>query len=1381
MPSFRTYLQVNGRQYALNHFDFELHQETDVLGRPASLTYGGVFVLTTEAPPAEDATLYRWMADPARHMNAQVLIKDMIGSTLKVIKLYNAYCVGLTEHFSPSSAPGAGAGIGSLFVTIRLSPQAVNNGGVFHDNDWPGADPIVDWEWADMAQPPAPRAKAQPKAEEPSALSEAVHTVLDVVGMIPLVGELADGANALLYAAEGDYANAALSAASMVPLAGNVVGAAKLGKRVLKVADKVSDAVKGPVKKLLKTCGDPVDVASGAVLAEAVDFTLPGPIPLAWERTWFSTSSYQGPLGYGWSHTYDWSIAAIGDDGSVGVRDGEGRLVAFEAPTPGGKGVQTERLALFLDQTGRYRIWHMDELRWYNFSPSEAGYPLPLQSIEDPNGFAIRFAYNEANHLQTITDSAGRVLRVDTDPSRRILAIYSPETAEMDSFTLVRYEYDLAGNLVAAIDAGEHRMGYHYAGHQLIRRTSRTGVNWHFRYESSEAGARCIRTWGDRDLLSYTLRYDSDSQTTVWDSYDHPTIYTHKDGLVIHQVDALGGEQSWTYSESGQLLTEQDALGHITRYEYDEWGRQVSITMPDDSSQFMRYDDRGLLASATNATGGEWHWQYDLRGNLLQQTDPAGVTTRYEYDEEGHLVTVINALEQSTHVRYNKQHQVAHVITPDEAIRSRSYDGLGRLISITDTDGSVQRRQYDRLNQLVKIEEADGTHQRFQYDPSGNIIKAWQGDQRIEFDYTGLGQLRERRQADQQLQFSYDKEGRLIELFNEAGLRYRFGLNALGQVIEEEGFDGLLRRYERDPMGRVSKVIRPAGQSTEYKYDVGGQVSEICYSDGSYETYTYDKAGALVTATNSTTTVLLDRDYLSRVVRESQGDHWIAYTYNILGQRIGLTSSLGADVTLSHDAMGNVAQMQMGNWQARFDYDNRGLEVQRQLSGGLRVDWQRDTLGRPTTQRIATGQLGSIRQRTYQWTGTNALTQIVDSQTGVSRFEHDLFGSLIKAIYNDGSQELRLPDAVGNLFETGDRQDRQYGAAGQLLRSQEAHYSYDEEGNLVEKITRKGEVWRYRWSDSGMLQEVIRPDGQPVLFAYDALGRRISKSYKGKITRWVWEGNKPLHEWQELALSGQNTDDVITWLFEEDSFAPVAKLQGHFRQSILTDHLGTPLEMVDQSGQRTWSAQLTSYGRIRLEQGTRAECPFRFPGQYEDVETGLYYNRFRYYDSKEGLYISQDPIQLAGGNRFYGYVRDPYVLIDPSGLNCEITAKLQKHANDAKIEAVLSPKQQASIARSNRRAIEATDPKVKAYHEMQAAKKERLYMGTQVDTRFKAKVDADPDLAHLSTTPRGKVGPDVYDPKAKKYWDLTTKKDWDKGTHQDKYDADFGVGTGIFW
>ncbi|SFG44202.1 RHS repeat-associated core domain-containing protein, partial [Proteus mirabilis] len=62
------------------------------------------------------------------------------------------------------------------------------------------------------------------------------------------------------------------------------------------------------------------------------------------------------------------------------------------------------------------------------------------------------------------------------------------------------------------------------------------------------------------------------------------------------------------------------------------------------------------------------------------------------------------------------------------------------------------------------------------------------------------------------------------------------------------------------------------------------------------------------------------------------------------------------------------------------------------------------------------------------------------------------------------------------------------------------------------------------------------------------------------------------------------------------------------------------------------------------------ECPFRFAGQYEDEESGLYYNRFRYYDKETGQYLSPDPIGLLGGLNPYGYVHCPTGWVDPFGL-----------------------------------------------------------------------------------------------------------------------------------
>ena len=258
---------------------------------------------------------------------------------------------------------------------------------------------------------------------------------------------------------------------------------------------------------------------------------------------------------------------------------------------------------------------------------------------------------------------------------------------------------------------------------------------------------------------------------------------------------------------------------------------------------------------------------------------------------------------------------------------------------------------------------------------------------------------------------------------------------------------------------------------------------------------------------------------------------------------------------------------------------------------------------------------------------------------------------------------MRQPDAVSNLFRTAERTDRHYGSGGQLRQAGGTHYQYDEEGNLVRKTLPDGQQWHYGWDGAGQLVEVRRPDGYAVTFAYDALGRRIRKRFRGKVTRWVWDGNVPLHEWSELELGpeARGVAALTTWLFEDESFVPLAKLVAQEAQSIVCDYLGTPLSMYDSQGKITWEMELDSYGAVRQGRGQAQDCPFRYQGQYEDTETGLYYNRFRYYDPGTGQYISQDPIRLLGGNGLYSYVNDVTNAVDPLGLAkwkpCRLTGK----------------------------------------------------------------------------------------------------------------------------
>jgi len=450
----------------------------------------------------------------------------------------------------------------------------------------------------------------------------------------------------------------------------------------------------------------------------------------------------------------------------------------------------------------------------------------------------------------------------------------------------------------------------------------------------------------------------------------------------------------------------------------------------------------------------------------------------------------------------------------------------------------------------------------------------------------------------------------------------------------------------------------------------------------------YRKDGELLSASNASASVRFERDALGRIVKETQGKHSVESEYDLLGLRTAMQSTLGAKVAIDRNAMGDVTGVQGGGFEAKLERDLLGLELLRELPGGVQSRWRRDSLGRPVQHDItASGTL--LRARSYHWDTSDRLRMIVDAQQGPVQYQHDAVGNLAAATYADGTHELRLPDAVGNLFKQSDRKDRTYGAAGQLLESTDARgrvtrYAYDAEGNLVEKREGSGRLWQYRWGADGMLAEVTRPDGAVVRFEYDALGRRVAKHYRGQMTRFVWDGNVPLHEWVEGELEQENVSEAvplwaadadvkkreaelskhltrgppqrgsaeqpITWLFEPESFSPMAKLGADGTKSIICDHLGTPVAMVDDAGTRVWSADVSVYGELRGLEGERYACPFRWPGQYEDAETGLYYNRFRYYDPESGQYASQDPIRLEGGLRVQQYPGDPLTAPDVFGL-----------------------------------------------------------------------------------------------------------------------------------
>ena len=202
-----------------------------------------------------------------------------------------------------------------------------------------------------------------------------------------------------------------------------------------------------------------------------------------------------------------------------------------------------------------------------------------------------------------------------------------------------------------------------------------------------------------------------------------------------------------------------------------------------------------------------------------------------------------------------------------------------------------------------------------------------------------------------------------------------------------------------------------------------------------------------------------------------------------------------------------------------------------------------------------------------------------------------------------------------------------------------------------------------------MLGSVTRPDGKVVTFKYDALGRRIEKTFNGRVHRYLWDGDVVLHEWEYdeterpqpiVAENGEVSfdrpepmDNLVTWVYDTDGYVPAAKLVNGKRYGIVSDYIGRPVQAYDEHGTLVWQADYDIYGNLLNLKGDRKFVPFRQLGQYEDEETGLYYNRFRYYDPNTGGYIRQDPIRLVGNNpTLYAFVKDVNTEVDVFGLDC---------------------------------------------------------------------------------------------------------------------------------
>ncbi|MFM2482556.1 RHS repeat-associated core domain-containing protein [Celerinatantimonas sp. YJH-8] len=249
----------------------------------------------------------------------------------------------------------------------------------------------------------------------------------------------------------------------------------------------------------------------------------------------------------------------------------------------------------------------------------------------------------------------------------------------------------------------------------------------------------------------------------------------------------------------------------------------------------------------------------------------------------------------------------------------------------------------------------------------------------------------------------------------------------------------------------------------------------------------------------------------------------------------------------------------------------------------------------------------------------------------------------------------------------------EYDRAGRVLKLRNNQYQYDECGRLIEKTAaQKGfrpQQTRYQWNADDQLVQVDLPNGERWRYQYDPFSRRISKtctvSGQEQAQRYQWDGDLLIQSQQVVNGEVQRQTE---YAYEPGSFRPVAQITQQNEQSrlhyIVTDITGSARELVNEQGQIVWRGYQEVWGDahqqpINLDPKYAAndsihdliECDLRYPGQIFDKETGLYYNRHRYYDAYTGQYLSSDPIGMAGGLRPQAYVHNPVDWADPLGLS----------------------------------------------------------------------------------------------------------------------------------
>ncbi|EEC7536709.1 hypothetical protein D4U72_004910, partial [Escherichia coli] len=700
----------------------------------------------------------------------------------------------------------------------------------------------------------------------------------------------------------------------------------------------------------------------------------------------------------------------------------------------------------------------------------------------------------------------------------------------------------------------------------------------------------------------------------------------------------------------------------------------VSLVSPQGEETRLAYTAQGLLSGIFRQDERRLGIEYDHHNRPETLTDVMGREHHTEYSGHDLPVKMRGPGGQSVRLQWQQHHKLSGLERAETGAEGFRYDRHGNLLAYTDGNGVVWTMEYGPFD--LPVARTDGEGHRWQY--------------------------------------RYDKDTlQLTEVINPQGESYRYILDNCGRVTEERDWGGVVWRYRYDADGLCTARVNGLEETILYSRDAAGRLAEVITPEGKTQ-YAYDKSGRLTGIFSPDgTSQRTGYDERGRVNVTTQGRRAIEYHYPdehtvircILppeDERDRHPDESLLKTTYRYNAAGELTEVILpGDETLTFSRDEAGREVLRHSNRGFACEQGWNAAGQPVSQRAGFfpeettwgGLLPSlVREYRYDSAGNvSAVTSREDYGRETRReYRLDRNGQVTAVTasgtglgYGEGDESYGY-DSCGYLKAQSAGRHRiseetdQYAGGHRLKQAGNTQYDYDAAGRMVSRTRHRDgyrpETERFRWDSRDQLTGYCSAQGEQWEYRHDASGRRTEKRCDRKKIRftYLWDGDSiaEIREYRDDKLYSVrhlvfNGFELISQQFSRvrqahPSVAPQWVTRTNHAVSDLT---GRPLMLFNSEGKTVWRPGQTSlwglalslpadtgYPDPRGEWDPEADPGLLYAGQWQDAESGLCYNRFRYYEPETGMYLVSDPLGLQGGEQTYRYVPNPLGYIDPLGL-----------------------------------------------------------------------------------------------------------------------------------